>query len=198
RPEGCARLRHAAAREDGRFRGDDGMSEPAAEKRGFTTKLLDGIETVGNKVPHPAMIFAGLCVLVIVVSALLAAFNVKVTYEVAVGELGGSQQPEFNAPPSYEEAQPEIRTETTEVESLLSIAGLRFIFSSFVTNFANFSVVAVIFVAMIGVGVAEKAGLMAALIRKLVKIAPERLIAFIIVLIGVLSSVASDTVYLIL
>ena len=45
-------------------------------------------------------------------------------------------------------------------------------FSSFVTNFANFSVVAVIFVAMIGVGVAEKAGLMAALIRKLVQVAP--------------------------
>ena len=66
------------------------------------------------------------------------------------------------------------------------------------TNFANFSVVAVIFVAMIGVGVAEKAGLMAALIRKLVKVAPARLITFIIVFIGVLSSVASDAGYLIL
>jgi aminobenzoyl-glutamate transport protein len=182
------------------------VSEAAAEKRGFTAKMLDGIETVGNKVPHPAIIFAGLCVLVIVVSAMVAAFNVSVTYEVAelppieapVEELGGSTQPEVNAPPSYEEPHVEIRHETTEVKSLLSIAGLRFIFSSFVTNFANFSVVAVIFVAMIGVGVAEKAGLMAALIRKLVKIAPERLIAFIIVFIGVLSSVASDAGYLIL
>jgi aminobenzoyl-glutamate transport protein len=183
------------------------VSEAAPEaKRGFTVKMLDGIERVGNKVPHPAIIFAGLCLLVIVVSAIVAAFNVSVTYEVAelpaveapVEELGGSTQPEFNAPPSYEEPQAEVRTETTEVKSLLSIAGLRFIFSSFVTNFANFSVVAVIFVAMMGVGVAEKAGLMAALIRKLVAIAPERLIAFIIVLIGVLSSVASDAGYLIL
>ena len=183
------------------------MSEGAAEaKRGFTAKMLDGIETVGNKVPHPAIIFAGLCVLVIVVSALLAAFNIKVTYEVAelppieapVEELGGSTQPEVIAPPSYEEPKVEVHTETTEIKSLLSVAGLRFIFSSFVTNFANFSVVAVIFVAMIGVGVAEKAGLMAALIRKLVKVAPERLIGFIIVLIGVLSSVASDAGYLIL
>ena len=57
---------------------------------------------------------------------------------------------------------------------------------------------AVIFVAMIGVGVAEKAGLMAALIRKLVKVAPARLITFIIVLLGVLSSVATDAGYLIL
>jgi aminobenzoyl-glutamate transport protein len=182
------------------------VSDQADEKRGFTAKMLDGIETVGNKVPHPAIIFAGLCVLVIVVSALLAAFDIKVTYEVAelppieapVEELGGSTQPEVNAPPSYEEPEIEIHTETTAIESLLSIDGLRFIFSSFVTNFANFSVVAVIFVAMIGVGVAEKAGLMAALIRKLVKVAPARLIAFIIVLIGVLSSVASDAGYLIL
>ena len=57
---------------------------------------------------------------------------------------------------------------------------------------------AVIFVAMIGVGVAEKAGLMAALIRKLVGVAPARAIAFIIVLLGVLPSVASDAGYLIL
>ena len=182
------------------------MSEAAPEKRGFTARMLDGIETVGNKVPHPAIIFAGLCVLVIVVSAIVAAFDVKVTYEVAelppieapVEEIGGSQQPEVDAPPSYEEPKVEVHTETTKVKSLLSIAGLRFIFSSFVTNFANFSVVAVIFVAMIGVGVAEKAGLMAALIRKLVAIAPERAIAFIIVFIGVLSSVASDAGYLIL
>lgn len=45
--------------------------------------MLDRIESLGNKVPHPAMIFLGLCVLVIVLSAVLAAFDVKVTYEVA-------------------------------------------------------------------------------------------------------------------
>ena len=31
------------------------MSEAAGEKRGFTAKMLDGIENVGNKVPHPAI-----------------------------------------------------------------------------------------------------------------------------------------------
>jgi aminobenzoyl-glutamate transport protein len=58
--------------------------------------------------------------------------------------------------------------------------------------------VAVVFVAMIGVGVSEEAGLMAALIRKLVKVAPEKLLTFIIVLVGGLSSVATDAGYLIL
>ena len=58
--------------------------------------------------------------------------------------------------------------------------------------------VAVTFVAMIGVGVAEKAGMMGALIRKLVSVAPAALIAFFIIFVGVLSSVASDAGYLIL
>jgi aminobenzoyl-glutamate transport protein len=175
--------------------------------RTFSQKMLDRIETVGNKVPHPAIIFLGLCVLVIVLSAVLALFDVSVTYEVAETppvqveetELAGSIQPEAVVPPPSEiDEEPEIRTQTTKIESLLSVDGIRFIFTSFVQNFANFSVVAVIFVAMIGVGVAEKAGLMAALIRKLVSVAPARAITFIIVLLGVLSSVASDAGYLIL
>ena len=56
----------------------------------------------------------------------------------------------------------------------------------------------VVFVAMIGVGVAEEAGLMAALIRKLVKVAPAATLTFIIVFVGGLSSVATDAGYLIL
>jgi aminobenzoyl-glutamate transport protein len=40
-------------------------AEPAAAPKTFLQKLLDGIETVGNKVPHPAVIFFILCGLVI-------------------------------------------------------------------------------------------------------------------------------------
>ncbi len=168
--------------------------------------MLDGIERLGNRVPHPAIIFLGLCVLVIVLSAILAAFDVKVTYDVvdvppvaADHEyVGGSVQPEYSIPPDYADPDLEVKQETTEIKSLLSVEGIRFLFSSFVDNFANFSVVAVVFVAMIGVGVAEEAGLMAALIRKLVKVAPAKILTFIIVLVGGLSSVATDAGYLIL
>ena len=51
---------------------------------------------------------------------------------------------------------------------------------------------------MIGVGVAEQAGLMAALIRKLVAVAPGAWLTFVIILVGGLSSVATDAGYLIL
>ncbi len=180
--------------------------QPAPEK-GFVQRMLDGIERVGNKVPHPAIIFLGLVGLVIVLSAILSAFDVSVTYDVAeqpplVAEqeyVGGSIEPETVIPPEeYLDDEVEIVQETTSIRSLLGADGIRFIFSSFVNNFASFTVVAVVFVAMIGVGVAEEAGLMAALIRKLVKVAPEKLLTFIIVLVGGLSSVATDAGYLIL
>ena len=182
------------------------IEQPPA-KRGGMQRVLDGIEKVGNKVPHPAIIFVGLCVLVIVLSAILAAFDVSVTYDVAVQPpllaeqeyVGGSVVPEPEiSPDQYLNDEMEIVQETTEIESLLNADGIRFIFSSFVNNFASFSVVAVVFVAMIGVGVAEEAGMMAALIRKLVKAAPPATLAFIIVFVGGLSSIATDAGYLIL
>ena len=162
---------------------------------------LEVIENIGNKVPHPAIIFFGLCVLVIVLSAILALFDVSVTYEVAEGPEGitdeiegGTQYPDTLPDPD----EVAIRTETTAIQSLLSVDGIRFLFTSLVSNFSSFSVVAVILVAMIGVGVAEEAGLMGALIRKLVKVAPAWAITWIVVFVGMLSSVASDAGYLIL
>jgi aminobenzoyl-glutamate transport protein len=185
--------------------------EPAVDAAPAGGGWLDRIERLGNKVPHPAIIFAGLCVLVILLSAVLSLLNVSVTYEVAepapvqVTEQltdqvqGGSQVPDVDAAPPVTAGEDlVVREETTKIKSLLSIDGIRFLFTSFVSNFSGFSVVAVILVAMLGVGVAEESGLMGALIRKLVKVAPPWALTFIIVFVGMLSSVASDAGYLIL
>jgi aminobenzoyl-glutamate transport protein len=178
-----------------------------AEKRTFSQRMLDGIERAGNRVPHPVMIFLILIGLIIVLSAILAAFDIKVTYEVAepapvVGEEtypGGTSEPSVDYPPG-ELYHPDVEThtETTEIKSLLTADGIRFIFTSAVSNFTNFGVVGVILVAMIGVGLAEQAGLIGALIRKLVAVAPKWALTFIIVLAGILSSIASDAGYLVL
>ena len=170
-------------------------------------RVLDGIERAGNKVPHPALLFLGLCAAIIVLSAVLAALDVKVTYDVAepppvpVEETynGGTVEPSYLTPSEPVESEAyEVHQETTAVESLLSRDGIAFIFTSSVSNFNNFGVVAVILVAMIGVGVAEVSGLIGALIRKLVHVSPESTVTFIIVLMGILSSVATDAGYLVL
>jgi len=59
-------------------------------------------------------------------------------------------------------------------------------------------VVAVVFIAMMGAGVAEEAGLLGSLIRRLVRSAPKWALTFMLVLVGVISSIASDAGYLIL
>jgi aminobenzoyl-glutamate transport protein len=91
-----------------------------------------------------------------------------------------------------------VTTETVKVHGLLTGEGIRYLFTSFVSNFRNFSAMAIMLVVMIGVGLAEAAGLIAALIRKLVGVSPGSTLTFIIVLLGIVSSIASDAGYLVL
>lgn len=182
------------------------MSTAAAEEKEGSTGFLGWIERVGNKVPHPALIFLGLIVGVIVLSAVLAWADVSVTTKVAepVGTTvtqiheGGTDYPSIEHAPEQAVPDYEVKTETIKAQSLLSGDGIRHIFTTVVQNFNDFGVVAVILVAMIGVGVADEAGLIAALIRKMVQVAPAASITFIIVLLGGISSVASDAGYLVL
>ena len=173
----------------------------------FLERILDGVERAGNKMPHPAILFLVLCGVVIVVSQVLYWFDVKATFEVvkppgvATEETyyGGSVEPSDVGPT---EAEPpgdyKVVTETAKVKGLLTGEGVRYLFTSFVDNFRNFSAVTIILVVMIGVGLAEAAGLIGALIRKLVGVSSKGTLTFIIVLLGVISSIASDAGYLVL
>jgi aminobenzoyl-glutamate transport protein len=180
----------------------------ATPPTGFTQRVLDGIERLGNKVPHPVLMFLYLIIGVIVLSAILALAGVSVTEEIAVPDTVPST-PSFyedttapvtdpNVLPSdYGDAY-HLETVTIPIKSLLNAEGIRFIFTSFVPNFAGFGVVAVTFVALMGAGVAEGSGLMGALIRLLVRASPRRVLAFALIFVGVVSSVATDAGYLIL
>ncbi|MFN2203016.1 MAG: AbgT family transporter, partial [Caldilineaceae bacterium] len=55
----------------------------ANPSRGLTQRMLDGIETVGNKVPHPVLMFLYLIIIVIVLSHILYLFGVSVTEDIA-------------------------------------------------------------------------------------------------------------------
>lgn len=181
-------------------------STPDAGDKGF----LNWIEKVGNTVPDPTIMFVYLIGLIAVLSAVLAWIGVSVTDDVVIPvpkeefsqvneQFGGNWQI-YDTTTGMPAEIPDytIEERTFEVRNLLSIDGIRFFFSSFVDNFAGFGVVAVVLIAMAGVGVAEHAGLMGAMIRRVVKVAPRRWLAFILIFVGVLSSVATDAGYLIL
>jgi aminobenzoyl-glutamate transport protein len=143
-------------------------------------RVLDVVEVAGNRVPHPVVIFLGLIAIVLVLSHLLYLVGASVTYQVV--------NPETD----------EIGQATTAAKSLLTVDGIRFMFTSVVQNFMNFNAVGVIIVAMVGVGVAEEAGLVRALIRKLVVVSPSWALTYILVFIGIVSSIAADAGYLVL
>jgi aminobenzoyl-glutamate transport protein len=154
--------------------------------------------------------FLYLIIGLIILSHILFLLGVKVTDEVVTpvpraqltelrDALGGSVVP-YNPDTGAVVELPEFIVEEREfpIRSLLTTEGIRHIFRSFLPNFSGFTVLGVTFVALLGAGVAERAGLMNALIRKLVAVAPANLLTFIIVFVGVLSSIASDAGYLIL
>jgi aminobenzoyl-glutamate transport protein len=186
---------------------DVAQPSPAAAEHTGMARVLDAIERLGNKMPDPAILFLWLCLGVILLSQALSWLDVKATYEVvspppvAAEETyyGGSVYPSYVGPTEPEPASDyAVHKETTRVQGLLSVAGVRFLFTSFVDNFRNFAAVSIILVVMIGVGLAEAAGLIGALIRKLVAVSSSGSLTFIIVLLGVISSIASDAGYLVL
>jgi aminobenzoyl-glutamate transport protein len=202
------------------------MSQPNDSAKTFMQKVLDVVERVGNKVPHPAVIFAILIILVLALSHILHLKGVSVTTQViepvamaaATDEPGDAadgdadaSEAELAAPqvavPNWDYEYPtqqalfgpeELKEETIAVNSLLTTDGLRFMYSSLIPSFMSFTAVGLIIVAMIGVGVAEEAGLVNALIRKLVVVSPRWALCYILVFVGILSSIAADAGYLVL
>ena len=181
--------------------------EPEAKSGGLLQRLLDFIERVGNKVPHPAILFLALCIGVIILSQLLSWAGVGATYELvkptpqlidAIG-IGGSVLPGETMPSQPPDALDyHVVTETVKIQGLLTVDGIRFLFTSFVPNFMGFTAMGIILIVMIGVGVAERSGLIASLIRKLVAVSAPAVLTYIIVFLGILSSIASDAGYLVL
>jgi aminobenzoyl-glutamate transport protein len=175
--------------------------------RGRVERMLDVVERVGNKVPHPAMLFLALCAIVIVLSQILYWADVSVEYDVvkppgvALEEqyVGGSTLPVEVLPSEPADADEyEVVRETAEINGLLTVDGVRFLFTSFVGNFMGFTAMGIILIVMIGVGLAEASGLIAALIRKLVAVSSVGALTYIIAGLGVVSSIASDAGYLVL
>lgn len=81
---------------------------------------------------------------------------------------------------------------------LLSREGLKWVLDNLVGNFTGFHPLGVVLVAMLGIGVAEKTGLVGAVLKALARATPPALLTPAMVLIGVLSSLAADAGYVVL
>ena len=141
------------------------------EKNRFA-RILDNIEVVGNKLPHPATLFLMMAVLVALLSWWASAVGLQATHP-ATGEV-------------------------IAVKNLLSADGIRWIYTNVESNFVKFPPLALVLVIMVGIGVAEGSGLFTVLVRQLVLGAPPKLITAAIVTAGIFSHLASEVGYVIL
>ncbi|WP_198594207.1 AbgT family transporter, partial [Vibrio breoganii] len=106
-------------------------------KKPLFTRFLDGVEYLGNLLPHPITLFAIFCVAILVLSGIAGYFDVSVMDPRPEGAAGRSADG------------------VIKVVSLLNGEGLRLIVTNLVTNFTGFAPLGTVLVAMLGVAIAE-------------------------------------------
>jgi aminobenzoyl-glutamate transport protein len=165
------------------------------EQSGWFTRFLRFVEWLGNLLPHPVTLFALFALGVILVSGIAEYFDVWV------------------ADPRPEGARGRAPDGRIYAVSLLNGDGLRRIVENLVANFAGFAPLGTVLVALLGVGVAERSGLIRAGIRGIVLGAasirpraglfswlfePRLLVTTAVVFTGIISNTASELGYVVL
>jgi aminobenzoyl-glutamate transport protein len=145
-------------------------SSPAPPRR--LDRVLDWIERTGNRLPEPFMLFVLLTLVVAVLSSVMATFGVTVT-------IPGD-------------------TETTPVRGAFSGAGVEFFFTGLADNFIGFPPLRTVVTIMLAVGLAERTGMLAALIRLAFSGAPRWMLPYALGFIGVSGSVMADSAFIII
>jgi len=176
-------------------------SSDSAATRGF----LNLIERVGNALPDPNALFLIGAILVMLGSALAVALEWEVverlprpvTEQVALAD--GSVE---TRPVHDEQGEPVIEWVETGVthraRDLLTREGFFWCIDSMVNNFRNFPPLGIVLVGMLGIGVAERTGLIAALLKAFMLIVPGRFLTPAMVFVGIMSSLATDAGYIVL
>ncbi|MHC5114685.1 MAG: AbgT family transporter [Planctomycetota bacterium] len=153
---------------------------PQNGRGGIFGRFLAVVEWLGNLLPHPVTLFALFALGVVLVSGLCGVLDVQVEDPRPVGAKGRDPSGLIVA------------------KSLMTGDGIRWMATNLVTNFTGFVPLGTVLVALLGVGVAEKSGLLSAAIRGLVLAAPPHLITVVVVFAGVLSNTASEMGYVVL
>ncbi|GAA0548782.1 AbgT family transporter [Saccharopolyspora erythraea] len=154
--------------------GGGGVRRAVRERPGTSLVLraLEVVDRVGNKLPHPFWLFVILGALVVLASWPLAALGVS-----AVSPADG---------------------ERIAVRSLVSGEGVRMMLGDLIDNFVNFPPLGLIVVVMLGVAVADKTGLLPAMMRGALSRVPPRLVTFAVALTSMFGQVASDAAFVVI
>ena len=127
---------------------------------------LNVVERLGNLLPNPATLFAGLALIVVGLSWVFSRMGVAVIH------------------PSTGQSLPVI--------NLLSVEGLQRMLVNLVPNFVGFPPLGSVLACLVGIAVAERTGLITAALRMVVMATPPRWLSSIVVFGGILSHSGAD------
>lgn len=144
-------------------------SAAAPARRSVSDRFLGTIESVGNKLPDPAMLFVLLMGIVALASWFLSGL-------------------------SFDNIDPRTK-QPLVVNNLLSGPMFATFLSGMVQTFTSFPPLGVVLVALLGIGVAEHAGFINAALKAALSITPRALLTPAIVFVGLVSHTAADAGY---
>ena len=129
---------------------------------------------------HPAIVFLILTIIIMIISSIGGILNLETSYN-SVNPVTG-----------------DVTTQVVSINNLFNRTGLQYLISSMINNFINFAPLANIIVGLIGIGVAYKSGFLNSLFKMIGKVVPRRALTFIVVLLGVISTMFYEVGYVIL
>jgi aminobenzoyl-glutamate transport protein len=150
----------------------DTPQAPVAGRPGAAQRFLDWVERAGNKLPQPVTLFVAMIGIVLAASLIFSLLGTSAVHP-GTGE-------------------------TIRAVNLLNTAGIRRMFTEMVTVFTAFPPLGLVLTVMLGIGVAERSGLIAAGLKGFVQVMPRRLVTVALVTAGMLSSIAADAGYVVL
>lgn len=129
---------------------------------------------------HPALLFFTLTILIMIVSSIGSILNLETSYY-NVNSINGS-----------------LESKIVVINNLFNRTGLQYLISNMITNFISFAPLGNLIVGLLGVGVAYKSGYLNSLFGILSKKISKKTFTFIVVLLGILSSMFFEVGYVIL
>ena len=157
--------------------------EPEA-KVGLAGRLLNAVEWAGNKLPDPVTLF--------VIGALLVPVLSQILYET------GWEVPKLAPQTINGEVVLAETDETYRAVPMLTNDNLYGLLKGMVQNFIEFPPLGVVLAGMLGIGVAERSGLISALLKACMRVTPKKLLTPMMVFLGIMSSAGSDAGYVVL
>eukprot|EP00752_Nemacystus_decipiens_P014489 g12898.t1 len=151
---------------------------------GLAGRLLNGIEWAGNKLPDPVTLFVIGALLVPVVSHLIYLSG---------WEVAGIATETVDGQVVLTETEDKVRA-----LPMLTSDNLYEMVKGMVKNFIDFPPLGPVLAGMLGIGVAERTGMVSSLLKACMLITPKKLLTPAMVFLGIMSSAGSDAGYIVL